>query len=132
MSKSHHGPPPLRSMQFPDGLPAAQLSPTNLARVRAANRLYRFMKEIILQLPPTTFWTVENPWRSWSRSTSYFKAIEKELSVFFVRFDMCMCGGKRLKKTGLATNCKHLENYEILCDGRHDHLRKRLYTGQHI
>ena len=121
MSKSHHGPPPLRSMQFPDGLPAAQLSPTNLARVRAANRLYRFMKEIILQLPPTTFWTVENPWRSWLWSTSYFKAIEKELSVFFVRFDMCMCG-ERLKKTGLATNCKHLENYEILCDGRHDHL----------
>ena len=122
MSKSHHGPPPLRSMRFPDGLPAAQLSPTNLARVRAANRLYRFMKEIILQLLPTTFWTVENPWRSWLWSTSYFKAIEKVLSVFFVRFDMCMCGGKRLKKTGLATNCKHLENYEILCDGRHDHL----------
>ncbi len=78
MSKSHHGPPPLRSRRYPDGLQAAQLSPSNLARLRAANRLYRFMKEIILQLPPTTFWTVENPWRSWLLSTSYFKAIERE------------------------------------------------------
>ena len=54
MSKTQHGPPPLRSFEFPDGLPASQLSPSNLARLRAPNRLYRFMKEIILLLPSTT------------------------------------------------------------------------------
>ena len=130
MSKTQHGPPPLRSFEFPDGLPASQLSPSNLARLRAANRLYRFMKEIILILPSTTIWTVENPWRSWLWSTSYFKAIKEKLSVFFVRFDMCMCGGKRLKKTGLATNCKHLEQYEIICDGQHEHLPFGCKNGQ--
>ena len=111
-----------RSSRYPDGLPAVPLSPSNLARLRAANRLYRFSKELILQLPSATFWTIDNPWRSWLWSTSYFKAIEKELAVFFVRLDMCLCGGKRLKKTGLASNCKHLERYGILCDGQHEHL----------
>ena len=130
MSKTQHGPPPLRSSEYPDGLPASQLSPSNLARLRAANRLYRFMKEIILLLPPATIWTVENPWRSWLWSTSYFKAIKEELQVFFVRFDMCMCGGKRLKKSGLATNCKHLEQYEIVCDGQHEHLPFGCKDGQ--
>ncbi len=43
---------------------------------------------------------------------------------------MCMCGGKRLKKTGLATNCKHLENYEILCDGQHEHLPFGCHDGK--
>ena len=81
------------------------------------------MKELILQLPATTFWTIENPLRSWLCSTSYLKAIERELSVYFVRFEMCMCSGKRPKKIGLATNCKHLENYQIVCDGQHEHLR---------
>ena len=115
MSKTQHGPPPLR-----DGLPASQLSPSNLARLRAANRLCRFMKEIIL--PSTTIWTVENPWRSWFWSTSYFKAIKEKLSVFFVGFDMCICGGKRLKKTALATNYKHLERCEI-CENHVRELR---------
>ena len=50
--------------------------------------------------------------------------------MFFVRFDMCMCGGKRLKKTGLATNCKHLEGYEIVCDGQHEHLPFGCKNGQ--
>ena len=46
LSKKHHGPPPLRSSRWPNGLPG--VSGSNLARLRAANRLYRFMSELIL------------------------------------------------------------------------------------
>ena len=38
MSKTSHGPPPLRSMQYPDGLP--HLTGLNKTRVGQANRLY--------------------------------------------------------------------------------------------
>ena len=48
LSKKHHGPPPLRSSRWPNGLP--NVSGSNLARLRAANRLYRFMSELIFEL----------------------------------------------------------------------------------
>lgn len=40
MSKRNHGPPPLRSSLFPNGLPPKYLSSLNLLRLRSANRLY--------------------------------------------------------------------------------------------
>jgi len=48
MNKKHHGPPPLRTPQWPNGLPS--LSGANLQRVRAANRLYSFMEKLIVRL----------------------------------------------------------------------------------
>ena len=67
MSKTSHGPPPLRSASFPNGLPPHMLSPNMLARVRAANRLYLFMQKLIESLSPEQIWTIENPWRSWNK-----------------------------------------------------------------
>ena len=46
LSKRIHGPPPLRSSRWPDGLP--NITGTNLLRLRAANRLYAFMSKLII------------------------------------------------------------------------------------
>ena len=45
--RAMHGPIPLRSQQFPEGLPG--LTGKNRARVSAANRLYDFVSQIILR-----------------------------------------------------------------------------------
>ena len=130
MSSNHHGPPPQRTKQFPNGLPANLVSSLNLLRLRSANRLYRFMVEATLALPPTTIWTIENPWRSWLWETSYFKTIAAAMNVFFVQFDMCMFGGKRLEHTAIATASPHLMQFETLCDATHQHLPYKYRRGK--
>ena len=122
MSKTSHGPPPLRSAAFPNGLPPHMLSPNMLARVRAANRLYLFMQKLIESLSGDKVWTIENPLRSWLWNTVYFERISKLTTVYMIQFDMCMFGGRRLKRTGVATNCEHLQNLARACDGNHQHL----------
>ena len=61
MSDAHHGPLPRRSDQHSDGLPSWQLAKNALARLRAANSLYRLTVQIIRNLNPHTSWSVENP-----------------------------------------------------------------------
>ena len=130
MSKTHFGPRPMRSKHFPDGLPPHLLTQNSRDRLRAANRLYLFMQKLILSLPATTVWTIENPLRSWLWQTSYFDAITQQTSVFFFQFDMCMFGGSRLKRTGIATNCEHLECFAMQCDDLHEHAPYEFRNGQ--
>ena len=125
-----HGPPPLRDQRFPDGLPPHRLSAKNLLRVRSANRLYKFMMVLILMLPSNKVWTIENPLRSWLWATSYVSAIKRRLRTFFGRFDMCMFGGKRFKKTGILTNCKHVISFQAICDNRHKHIPFKVRSGK--
>jgi len=121
MARNNHGPPPLRNKTYPNGLPPHILSPQLLARLRAANRLYLFVQKLILSLPVQTVWTIENPLRSWFWQTIYNKKIANQQPVSFFQFDMCMFGGRRLKRTGIATNCKHLGHFALACDSQHDH-----------
>jgi hypothetical protein len=79
------------------------------------------MQKLILSLPSTTVWTIENPLRSWLWQTSYFQAIKEQIHVFFFQFDMCMFGGRRLKRTGIATNCENVQSFAMQCDGLHEH-----------
>ena len=130
MSKTSHGPPPLRSAQFPNGLPPHMLSPNMLARVRAANRLYLFMQKLIRALSPEQVWTIENPWRSWLWNTVYFERISTLSTVYMIQFDMCMFGGRRLKRTGVATNCEHLQTFSQVCDSNHEHLPFGYHDGR--
>jgi hypothetical protein len=88
------------------------------------------MQKLILSLPAITVWTIENPLRSWLWQTSYFDAIKQQTSVFFFQFDMCMFGGSRLKRTGIATNCEHLECFAMQCDGLHEHAPYEFRNGQ--
>ena len=48
LSRRYHGPSPLRTARYPDGLP--NLKPALHARVLKANALYVFMVELILKL----------------------------------------------------------------------------------
>ena len=48
VSRKSHGPPPLRSDRWPDGVPF--LKGLNLVRVRLSNRLYSFMSRLIPKL----------------------------------------------------------------------------------
>lgn len=119
MSRTSHGPPPLRSHRYPLGLP--NISGVNLARVRSANILYRFTCELIMQLNATTVWTLENPWSSLLWAPPYWKAVEKVVSPFMVELDYCMFGGRRKKHTAVATNCDSVNELNQLCDGQHEH-----------
>ena len=120
MGRRHHGPPPLRSYKLPDGLPG--LSGPNLARLRAANRLYSFMAQLILQLDAKNItWTVENPWTSLMWLTSYWKKVESHRMPFYCELHNCMFGGKRLKRTCIASNNSAVLALNILCDQQHEH-----------
>ena len=70
MAKDRHGPLPMRSDLWPDGLPPWQLSRNAVARLRAANRLYHLTVRVISKLLPHTVWSVENPSRSHLWQTS--------------------------------------------------------------
>lgn len=120
MSKTQHGPPPLRSVQFPLGLP--NVTGTNLARVRSANVLYAFTCRLILTLHRLQkIWTLENPWSSVFWATPYWKAVENAISPHMIQLDYCMFGGRRKKRTAIATACDALLELNITCDDQHDH-----------
>lgn len=130
MSNKNYGPPPLRSEQFPTGRPPHVLSPNSLARVRAANRLYLFMEKLISSLHQTTVWTIENPLRSWLWKTVYFVRLQAKFRIYMWQFDMCRFGGKRLKRTCIATPCEHLGQFALRCTGGHDHMPYTFANGR--
>ena len=93
----------------------------SLARLRAANRLYAFMEKVINQLPSTTVWTIENPWRSWLWQTCYFHRIALRFKCYFFQFDMCMFGGRRYKRTAIVSQCNIFAAQAAQCDNNHVH-----------
>ena len=122
MAKDHHGPLPMRSDLWPDGLPPWQLSRNAVARLRAANRLYHLTVRVISKLHPHTVWSVENPSRSHLWQTSYFQQLLNTPGVFRFEYHMCMFGGLRFKRTDLLMNCGSFANAIRVCDNRHTHL----------
>ena len=120
LSASHHGPLPFRSEAWPDGLP--QLPERYLPRLRAANRLYAFMRDLILAASQTqVLWSVENPWRSYLWETSYWQAIDSALSPVYVECHHCMFGGERRKATCFAANTSAIQALAVTCDESHPH-----------
>ena len=93
-------PKPLRSDQYPDGLP--DLVGEDLKRVEQANKLYKFTAELICALERCKVaWSVENPTSSSFWKTSFMQKAVAEMvgTLAMVDFDMCMHGGGR--KTSL-------------------------------
>ena len=75
LSKKVHGPPPLRNSKFPDGIPG--ITGLHLVKLRAANRLYNFMRVLIKKLHAANIiWTVENPLTSLLWETSYWTDVD--------------------------------------------------------
>ena len=127
LNRKTHGPPPLRSDRFPDGVPG--LSGLNLVRVRLSNRLYAFMCRLIPKLHQSNIiWSVENPWTSLLWKTSYWRRLEK-LHPWYCELHNCMFGGSRLKRTCLASNCSAIMSLAIKCDGQHSHAPWTIQQG---
>ena len=129
MSKRSHGPPPLRSIRWPLGLPG--ISGTALAKVRSANILYAFTCQLCIDLDKAgKIWTLENPWSSLLWKTPYWERVEAATNPFMVELDYCMFGGSRKKHTCLATNCSDLMALNIVCDNQHDHAPWEFTNGK--
>ena len=120
ISRKVHGPPPIRTPRFPDGIPG--LKGLHAIKLRAASRLYSFMRKMIKQLHTAHIaWTVENPLTSLLWETSYWKDIAEATDPYYFELHNCMFGGKRLKRTCLASNNSAVMSLNILCDGQHEH-----------
>jgi hypothetical protein len=117
LSKKIHGPPPLRSSRWPDGLP--NVSGTNLLRLRAANRLYSFMSRLILHLDSEGITsTVENPWSSLldtAREAEYTPALAKALATVILE---SIAGEYKL--TNVVQHAKKLKvsHFQAIAAGR--------------
>ena len=124
-------PQPLRDAVHPLGKPS--LTGSSRARVRAANDLYRFaLKVVVWAYQNDVPVTIENPSRSWlwpaleclvKRMTA---ACGPDLrrawrSLRYFDLDACMFGGKRKKRTRLASSFD-LSSMARSCDGSHEHL----------
>lgn len=80
--KTVPGPKPLRSDDFPDGLPSLQ--GTSRLRVNAANALYQFITEICLYCINASLTVcIENPRSSIYWRTSFFRPLVGLLTVTF-------------------------------------------------
>ena len=126
-------PKPLRSNDHPDGIPG--LTGIDLNRVQAANRLYKFVAELIPHLHTSgKSWFVENPTNSLMWLTSWFqsllnwlKDVNKDTNYPGQNWDwahtqMCMHGGDRNKKTSLLFGGGwSLRPLAIACDEKHTH-----------
>ena len=124
-------PAPLRDARFPLGKPG--LRGADRDRVRSANELYKFALRIIVwayrhDVPCV----LENPSRSWLWPVleSLVRSLTPELgpdlrrawkAFRFYDLDVCQFGGKRKKRTRLASSAD-LSVLAQDCDGRHSHL----------
>ena len=108
------GPIPLRSQQFPEGIPG--LEGRNRARVSAANRLYDFVSTVILQaLTLKIIIVVENPRSSLFWLTRFWKVVAKHFT--YTAHQACSYGGDRPKWTVLASNHKAFHSINLSCPG---------------
>ena len=115
-------PVPLRSQDYPDGLP--HLRGKDKVRVDAANCLYAFLVKLLtLCHARGLVFCVENPRSSWFWQTSFWRSLV--CPTTFTVHQACAYGGQRPKWTALAHNCKHFKKVLRLCPGvsdTHTHL----------
>ena len=113
-------PPPLRSAQWPSGLPG--LSGRNLQRVRLANLCYD-TAAYVFQLAHSkgVIVFIENPTGSYMWLVPCIAALFDLPGVFFTTFHVCMHGGVRDKRTSLLHNCVELNALAARCDKSHQH-----------
>ena len=114
-----NGPPPLRSLEFPDELPS--LSGLDALRVQQANELYRVSALIwSICCKKGILCIIENPRRSHFRATRDIAALGSDYSLY-ASCHHCMMGSKRRKATMLLANFPRVCLLRLLCDGSHEH-----------
>ena len=112
------GPRPLRSAEWPEGLPG--LSDKDKARVSAANKLYDFVATIVTQAHSLGLLVVvENPRSSIFWLTRFWKSIQ--VPVQYTAHQACAYGGERPKWTVLAWNHPRFSVISRCCPGEGVH-----------
>ena len=121
MSKKRHGPRPLRSIRFPDGIPG--LKHLDLLRTALANALYDFSTQIIFECEKYhVWWTIENPSNSLFWQTSFWLKVATSISnLSEVRLQNCAYGGSRPKWTTISGSLPGLSQLAKTCPGNHKH-----------
>ena len=112
-----HGPKPLRSACWPEGLPG--LGPNDRARVSAANRLYDFLAKVVdMAHELGLIVVVENPRSSLFWLTNFWKKIQAPMQ--YSAHQACAYGGARPKWTVLAWNHPAFSVICRCCPGESD------------
>lgn len=121
--RQSHGPRPLRSDQFPNGLP--QLSDTDNLRVSLANKLYFLTAQVVEWAVETgVIVCVENPQFSHFWATTFWQQVAHLMQ--YTVFHSCQYGSARQKKTMLAFNVPEFHAINATCKGQsssHKHAR---------
>ena len=120
--KFGYSPKPLRSQQYPDGLP--HLPPKDQARVDTANNLYKLSGEILaFTTARGILCSLENPLRSHMWNTSFLQNAIDHISqqLVKVQFHHCMFGGRRRKRTQPLVNHDCYKHLQRNCDETHTH-----------
>ena len=113
-------PPPLRSEDYPTGLP--DLGGQNLVRVELANACYETAANVFRHAHGSqVFAFIENPKNSYMWMVPCIAALFQLDGVYFTVFHACMRGGTRDKQTALLHNCAELCKLGARCDGSHTH-----------
>ena len=115
-----NGPGPLRSFEFPCGLPG--LTAVEQAKVTSANKIYSRCAYFCIELAKSNIgFSVENPSESHMWLFPAFAPLL--LLCDMVHLHSCMYGGARKKFTCFATNVTRLKELALECDGSHPHKR---------
>ena len=129
--KDDGGPPPLRSAQFPMGLP--DLSEFNHGFVFLGNLFLERTEELAM----VVFWTggdfsIENPLYSFLWQTPLMMALQTAARTFDHDFDQCCFGAPSLKPTRLRSSTELFNDVACRCSGGHRHivLKGRLWDPQ--
>ena len=113
-------PPPLRSAEYPSGLPG--LRGVHLERVELANACYDTASQVFIAGHERgIFVFIENPKNSYMWMVPSIAKLFNIAGVFFTCFHACMHGGSRDKQTALLHNCEELCKLGVKCDGSHTH-----------
>ena len=118
MSSESHGPPQVRSDEFPLGFP--WLQGVLRDRVESANSIYIHLALFCLWLQSMSIgWSIENPGNSYIWMIHLYKQLEQV--AYWVQFHACCHGSTRKKLTGFLTNVVELTGLEATCQGDHPH-----------
>ena len=120
MDKDDHGPPELRTLEWPDGVP--WIEQRFVARLTAANRLYSHTKDIVKRcLTLGILFVVENPKTSLFWETSFWKEVHDTGLIQYACHHACAYGSKRRKSTMLAFTFHLFAEVSARCDNKHEH-----------
>ena len=120
LQKGPADPQPLRSLDYPEGLPS--LNGDELIRVGLANDLYEYSCFLFLRAAVLgVLVTLENPSNSYFWFTIWLRSLIQTIPVFHADFQACMLDGQRDKWIRIMANFSGISQLNIKCDRQHVH-----------